>query len=139
MTCYIERLPPSDFPYAYAVRWDYNEPMVDAIKQYVPSRLRRWQPAHKRWVVTAAALDTVCALADAYCGGWVEVVRADGPPAATAAADAYAVLHLLPTAPPAVVKAVYKALSKLEHPDRGGDTAQMQRINAAYHRLTGGS
>lgn len=31
------------------------------------------------------------------------------------------------------VKAEYRTLAKLHHPDRGGDTATMQRVNAEYH------
>jgi len=31
------------------------------------------------------------------------------------------------------VKSKYRALAKANHPDRGGDTAVMQAINAAYH------
>lgn len=31
------------------------------------------------------------------------------------------------------LRACYRALAMAHHPDRGGDTATMQRINAAYH------
>ena len=31
------------------------------------------------------------------------------------------------------VKSEYRRLAKLHHPDLGGDTATMQRVNAAYH------
>lgn len=31
------------------------------------------------------------------------------------------------------VKSLYRTLAKQHHPDRGGDTATMQAINAAYH------
>jgi curved DNA-binding protein CbpA len=41
----------------------------------------------------------------------------------------------LPSAPPEVVKAAYRALAVLNHPDKGGETEVMQRINAAYRRL----
>lgn len=33
----------------------------------------------------------------------------------------------------AEVKAEYRRLAMLHHPDRGGDTATMQAVNAAYH------
>ena len=46
--------------------------------------------------------------------------------------DAYAVLHLQPGAPHHVVKAAYRSLAQVHHPDAGGDTSQMARINAAY-------
>lgn len=47
----------------------------------------------------------------------------------------YRVLYLAETAPLAVVKAAYRALAQIHHPDVGGDTAQMQRVNAAYERI----
>lgn len=43
----------------------------------------------------------------------------------------FSTLHLLPDAPIEVIDAVYKALVKLHHPDRGGDTRRMQAVNAA--------
>ncbi len=46
--------------------------------------------------------------------------------------DAYAALYLRPGAPPLIVKAVYRALAQLHHPDMGGDPLIMTRINAAY-------
>lgn len=45
--------------------------------------------------------------------------------------DAYARLHLLPTAPPELVDAAYRTLARLHHPDHGGDTATMTAINEA--------
>jgi hypothetical protein len=42
---------------------------------------------------------------------------------------AYSTLYVLPTAPREVVLAAHRALVKLHHPDAGGDTAVMSRIN----------
>jgi curved DNA-binding protein CbpA len=42
---------------------------------------------------------------------------------------------LLPSAPPEVVRAAYKALAMKHHPDKGGSTELMQAINQAYERL----
>ena len=49
-----------------------------------------------------------------------------------ALAAAYAVLYLRPGAPAPVVKAAYRALAQVHHPDIGGDARVMARINAAY-------
>lgn len=35
----------------------------------------------------------------------------------------------------AEVKAEYRRLAKLHHPDRGGDTVTMQQVNATYHTV----
>ena len=50
---------------------------------------------------------------------------------------AWGALYLMPGAPPEVVKAAYRALAQLYHPDKGGDTARMQEINAAMEELVG--
>lgn len=51
------------------------------------------------------------------------------------AAAAYAALHLLPTAPPQVVHAAYRALSLIHHPDAGGDVERMKAINNARDEI----
>lgn len=56
-------------------------------------------------------------------------------PATAGLADAYAVLWLRPGAPPAVVRAAYRALAARHHPDAGGDPGVMRRLNAAYAAL----
>jgi molecular chaperone DnaJ len=53
----------------------------------------------------------------------------------TAGEDAYAALLLREGAPAELVAAAYRTLAKLYHPDAGGDTAHMQRINAAAELL----
>jgi hypothetical protein len=45
------------------------------------------------------------------------------------------VLGLPPNATPQQIKRRYRALAKRNHPDRGGDQKQMQRIIAAYELL----
>jgi hypothetical protein len=50
---------------------------------------------------------------------------------------AYAELHLLPTAPPAVVKAAFRVLTLISHPDRGGSNDAQRRLNAAYAEIGG--
>jgi curved DNA-binding protein CbpA len=54
---------------------------------------------------------------------------------ANAQSGPWAVLYLVPGAPPEVIKAVYRALSQQYHPDRGGDVAKMQELNAAMAAL----
>jgi len=49
----------------------------------------------------------------------------------------YAILHLRPTAPKEVVKAAYRALASLHHPDRGGNQDAMKSINDAMDHISG--
>ena len=51
----------------------------------------------------------------------------------TEAAD---ILNIRPSADHAVVKAAFHALAKIHHPDVGGDTAAMQRINEAHNYMS---
>ena len=50
-------------------------------------------------------------------------------------ADAYTVLYLLLNAPEELIKAAYRCLAMLYHPDRGGDVTRMQALNRAYEEL----
>lgn len=47
----------------------------------------------------------------------------------------YEVLFVTRNAPKEVIDAAYKALSKLYHPDRGGDPQRMVQLNVAYGRI----
>jgi hypothetical protein len=49
--------------------------------------------------------------------------------------EAYRFFHLLPSAPDWVVDAVYRAAVREYHPDRGGDHAEMIKVNAMIERL----
>lgn len=49
---------------------------------------------------------------------------------------AYTTLYLVPDAPIDVVKAVYKYLAKLHHPDTGGDAAKFNEITEAFELIT---
>lgn len=46
--------------------------------------------------------------------------------------DLYRTLQVDPAAEDCVIRAAYRALMKQYHPDRGGDAAYAQRLNAAY-------
>ena len=49
--------------------------------------------------------------------------------------QALAVLGLPPTATPQQIKRRYRELAKKYHPDKGGDSREMQRLVAAYQVL----
>lgn len=57
------------------------------------------------------------------------------PPNPFAAGDDYAVLFVSPDAPREVVFASYKSLALVNHPDRGGTTEAMQKLNAAFDNI----
>lgn len=50
--------------------------------------------------------------------------------------DPWALLHLRPGAPQAIIQAAWRVLAKDLHPDRGGDEEQFVKVKAAYEKLT---
>ena len=128
MTCFIHKLPSTEAPWAYAIEFDFNQAMVDAIKTKIPSRARSWKPERRQWWFRDDVMDMVLALAMLHSGRYVHVESLETEPPV----QSYAALHLLPTAPPEVVSAAYKALAKKVHPDAGGSQERMQAINSAY-------
>jgi hypothetical protein len=99
---------------------------------------RKWLPDQRQWWFKADAEATMLYLAERYCGSMQHVQENSNVAPAMPAekVEAYRTLHLLPSAPDEVVKAVYRALSKIHHPDMGGRTSDMQGINEAFERLT---
>ncbi len=131
-TVFVHKLSAANAPWRWGIQFDYDPDFIEALKDKIPGRSRRWLPEKKWWVFREEVMDQVLALAYIHVGRVVHVE----PDEEEAPVEAYAELHLLPTAPPAVVAAAYKALAKLAHPDKGGDKVKMQRINQAYAQLT---
>jgi hypothetical protein len=52
-------------------------------------------------------------------------------------ADAYETLYVAKNAPKEVIRAAYKALAMLYHPDHGGDAEKFRMIQEAYDKLKG--
>lgn len=126
----------------------YLDGFVEALKREIPAWGRAWDKGHKMWHVDLAYRWELQGLLDHFYGEWRNVSpaelglepeaghkRARQAAAGGYEADKYAALHLLPTAPPELVKAAYRCLAMLNHPDRGGDTRAMQAINEAYEAL----
>lgn len=106
---------------------------VEELKARLPASLRRWDKLDKCWIIEAAGIFRAVSLAEQYYG---EVEDIAVPTLRRAIpATPHAVLHLLPDAPADLVPVVYRHLAKVNHPDRGGDTREMQRINEAYETI----
>ena len=129
------------------LRTPYHAEFVAALKNDIPWDFRSWGGDWKTWTVESFYADRAVELVRRYFGEvTVEDQRrrnqesrqqsAGGPRQQTVPPDDVT-LHLLPTAPPQLIDAAYKALARLTHPDLGGSTEAMQRLNAAYERLKG--
>ncbi len=119
---------------------------IETLKSSIPACFRSYDPQARRWLIQGVAYDRLLRWASdarktlpaqvewewTYAGD--EEKRAWTPPPQQPR-DAYAALHLLPSAPAELVKAAYRTLAQLHHPDHGGDDERMKKINAAYKRL----
>ena len=111
----------------------YNKDFTDTLKKSIQTKKRIWDGNDKCWYIAKDQFDRVCHLLDTY---YDETLLLDFPPQEVSSTS-WAKLYLLPEAPLEVVRAVYKALSMLNHPDRGGDVGVMQSINGAYKEILG--
>ncbi len=124
---------------------------ITTLKTFVPVANRAYNPTEKLWTVDEYGADCLHRWVD-YCrvnlkaeiqwrdpdasGQSEKTWTPPPPPRHPTSAEAFKVLHLLPSAPPEVVKAAYRALAQKHHPDHSGDTATMQKINTAFDLLS---
>lgn len=111
----------------------YDNEFTDTLKTSLPTNKRAWDPANKCWIIAADQFDKLTHILDKF---FSETVLLDFP-AHEVEATNWSKLYLIPNTPLEIVRAVYKALAMLYHPDRGGDTAKMQEINLAYKAILG--
>lgn len=114
----------------------YDAEWISQLKNTIPPRGRVWDKIERRWEIAPQYSAFVRNLCEHTFGPASDA--AFFTPAAAPSRGPYADLWLLPGAPLEVVKAAYRALTRIHHPDRGGSTADMQRINQAYTVLTVG-
>jgi hypothetical protein len=124
------------------MRFSYSPAIIQAFKDQIPAAFRHYAPEdRKSWTVAAPYADAAITLllgyfpdADVEHTGqtWSHATTQPW----TGGSDHFAVLHLLPSAPIQVVRAAYRALAKLHHPDVHGDTATMRRLAEAYEALS---
>ncbi len=110
----------------------YHRGLVDCLKMTIPASSRTYDPATVAWTVAppyAATARRLMRQAFDYVAESGQTAHAAPPDPIRPTDHAYADLHLLPSAPPALVEAAFKALSKEMHPDRGGQHEAMVRIN----------
>lgn len=121
-----------------ALAFPYDKGAVTAIKLGIPATERGFHRGTKIWTVSASWAERAVMLLGFHFPD-LEVVRPHAhaaPPAPLRTADpAFAELHLLPSAPPALVEAAYRLLARLTHPDVGGDGDRMAALNHAVAEL----
>lgn len=114
-----------------------------AFLRALPTKDRTFRPRDRRWSIDYRHLRAVVEAGERFFG---RVDDSDlgftgqgaferDPTEAKPCAQTYAVLHLLPSAPPPVVKAAYRALARLHHPDTGGSARLMAALTHAYTEI----
>jgi hypothetical protein len=116
------------------LRFPYNAGLVELLKSEIPAYARSYDPDDKTWTVTSAyAARAVDLLLKHFPDARIERPGARlGSTPQHSIARPFAVLHLLPSAPPELVDAAYRTLAKLAHPDRGGSHEHMVQLTAAH-------
>lgn len=123
-----------------SVRFPFDRWVVESIKTQIPSDARSYEPSIKTWFVGpgwgSVVEGILCHAFDSVSIEYeIDSYRRSEPTPIRKSDLDYAALYLMPGAPPEVVRAVYRTLARLHHPDAGGDTRAMQEINAAYEAL----
>jgi hypothetical protein len=117
------------------VAFPYDRNLIDIVKT-VPGR--QWVKAEKYWAIPARSVD-LCADALRAAGQVVYVTRPDGSTwtsgrqthGTRGTPDPDWAASLLAAVGSDLQDAAYRALSKVLHPDVGGDTRLMQDLNRA--------
>ncbi len=133
-------------PSRIGIRTPFNRSFVERLKASVPADYWEWSAATKTWFVVEPYVDHALRVTFAF---FSDVRTTDGPtpkaPGSNAQAnpscgcsDDHRALHVCSDAPREVVDAAYRALAKTHHPDHGGHGDAMQRLNAAFSRLSHG-
>ena len=130
-----------------SVRFEYDKEFIDDIKSTIAPRERRWDSFERRWTIRITSWGTFSAMAEAFeydfylTGRPVPGAQHFSPAGATGKTTnaPLETLFLLPGAPAELIKAAYRVLAQMYHPDKGGDHVKMKLINAAYEKLLRGN
>lgn len=134
------------YPSSVVLTFPYVAEMVEAIKITFSPVYRSYDPEARAWTIKAPHVDAAIALLRKHFpDATVTTFGKQTPPpnqrATSEVANPYAALHLLPTAPPEVVRAAYNTLVKKNHPDVVAPEQKllahqaMLRLNAAIEAL----
>jgi hypothetical protein len=137
----ITKLPDYWRPYAWSLKIKISDggtfhSFIDALKENVCPSDRKYDAENRRWLFCHEAMPDVFETLDAYGIGYDGANTPPPPPPGLVNRQiALTELFLLPNAPADVITAVFRVLAKKYHPDMGGSTEKMQRLNAAMEVL----
>ena len=118
--------------HTYAVTFTYDPMIVEMVKLVVPSYARSWSKPRREWMVEAAYGKP---LADALRRLDCTIIGIDDPPQRQHATDHAWACAVFQRVGPTRAPLAYKLLSRLCHPDHGGDHQLQVELNQAYAEL----
>jgi hypothetical protein len=123
----------------FTVQFRYDAAVIELLKAAVPGHARSWNPATKEWTVRATHAEQ---LAKALRATGHQVIgigppRTDPPPRAGGPIldTAQWARILFRRVGPNRREPVFRALTRILHPDVGGDHRLMQELNVAREEL----
>ncbi|WP_375486911.1 hypothetical protein [uncultured Mycobacterium sp.] len=116
----------------FGVTFRYDADIVDTVKTVVPAFLRSWNPTRREWLVYEPVY--ACELAHVLCDAGHIIIGLDQPTRCDTDPAAWARV-VFQRVGAARAHLAYKLLSRLCHPDHGGDHELQTELNAAYAEL----
>jgi hypothetical protein len=116
----------------------YHPALIADWKAAIPFRWRSFDPDSKAWRFWGGYQHLAIALL-LQCFPEAEVPRGSRTRITVVTEPTgdghFASLHLLPSAPRALIDAAYRTLARLHHPDVGDDPKAMRALNEAHNAL----
>ena len=116
-----------------AVTFAYNADIVETIKLVVPSFLRSWNKARREWLILEAVY--AAELAGVLRSAGHTIIGLDTPKRAHAPDPSGWARAVFQRVGPHRAALAYRLLSRVCHPDHGGDHQLQIELNQAYAEL----
>jgi len=112
------------------LKFPYDENLIADLKREIPKWARNYDAYFKTWYIFPAYIAVAEDIFNRYFSRQYD---SDYRPLGlfSTLPDWCKTLYILPNAPGVVIDAVYRALSKINHPDVGGSHSAMLKLNAA--------
>ena len=116
--------------------FDYDPDLIEDLKENIPKRARRWDPEDRCWLILPSQQKRLMELLADH-GHQVKrfqrtATASAGPPTSPTVDPFEAMLKEVPSE---LRPKVYRQLAIALHPDNGGDTEMMKRLNVIWDRM----
>ena len=117
----------------YKVRAPFNRACVEVLKTTIPVYGRRWDPDGRVWEVDPQFFSVLLSILRKY---YADVRELPAPTKPTESSVTTTLeQELLALAQDSTLVKIYRLIAFDVHPDHGGNTVSMQRLNALWEQL----